>query len=141
MTLGVNKGDKYGEFREEDYANRLVMGIDRDRGGLIMFENDLKKGSDVQLMRRSIDLEYVERRTEVDLGRVSDRMPFFAFYIDCAGRCSAYCGTDGEEASGVLRTIGSVMPFLGIYSGVEIARVGSDVQALDWTGILCVFSE
>jgi small ligand-binding sensory domain FIST len=141
VTLGLNKGDKYGEFREEDYANRLVMGIDRKRRGLIMFENDLKSGSDVQLMRRSIDLEYVEGRAKAILRRVSDRKPFFAFYIDCAGRGSAYCGTDGEEASGVQRTIGSSMPLLGIYSGVEIAKVGPDIQALDWTGVLCVFSE
>ena len=141
VTLGVNKGDRYGEFREGDYANRLVLGIDRKRGGLIMFENDLKKGSDVQLMRRSIDLEYVARRAEAVLRRISGRSPFFAFYIDCAGRCSAYCGTDGEEASGVQRTIGSIMPLLGIFSGVEIARVGRDIQALDWTGVLCVFSE
>ena len=141
VTLGVNKGDRYGAFREEDYANRLVMGIDRGRGGLIMFENDLKKGSDVQLMRRSIDIEYVAGRAEALLHRISDREPFFAFYIDCAGRGSAYCGTDGEEASGVQRTIGQIMPLLGIYSGVEIARVGPDIQALDWTGVLCVFSE
>ena len=141
VTLGVNKGDRYGEFREEDYANRLVMGIDRERGGLIMFENDLKTGSDVQLMRRSIDIEYVAERAEALLHRASDRKPFFAFYIDCAGRGSAYCGTEGEEASGVQRTAGRAMPLLGIYSGVEIARVGQDIQALDWTGVLCVFSE
>jgi len=106
-----------------------------------MFENDLKTGSDVQLMRRSIDLEYVVGRAEALLRQASDRKPFFAFYIDCAGRGSAYCGTEGEEASGVQRTIGRAMPLLGIYSGVEIARVGPDIQALDWTGVLCVFSE
>lgn len=33
------------------------------------------------------------------------------------------------------------MPLLGLYSGVEIARVGGQMQALDWTGVLCVFSE
>ena len=59
VTLGVNKGDKYSEFREEEYANRMVMGIDKPRGGLIMFENDLKAGSDVQLMRRSIDFPLI----------------------------------------------------------------------------------
>jgi hypothetical protein len=31
------------------------MGVDKDRGGLIMFEPDLTEGSEVQLMRRSID--------------------------------------------------------------------------------------
>ena len=26
------------------------------------------------------------------------------------------------------------------YPGVEIAKVGNDIQALDWTGVLCIFS-
>lgn len=140
VTLGVNKGDKFGEFKEEDYANRLVMGIDKDRSGLIMFEPDLKAGSEVQLMRRSIDFDYIRERSEDLLERVGNRKPFFALYIDCAGRASAYSGTEGEEAEEVQKAIGSRMPLLGMYSGVEIARVGGEMQALDWTGVLCVFS-
>ena len=31
VTFGVNKGDKFGEYNEEDYANRLCMAIDRER--------------------------------------------------------------------------------------------------------------
>jgi len=141
VTLGVNKGDKFGEFREENYANRLVMGIDKSRGGLIMFEPDLKPGSEVQLMRRSLDFVYIRRRAEDILGRIGNRKPFFALYIDCAGRASAYCGTEREEAEEVQKIIGSRMPLLGVYSGVEIAKVGKGMQALDWTGVLCVFSE
>jgi len=141
VTLGVNKGDKFAEFREEEYANRLVMGVDKDRGGLIMFDADLTAGSEVQLMRRSIDFGYMRERAESLLKRVRDRKPFFALYIDCAGRASAYCGSEGEEAEEVQKIIGSRMPLLGMYSGVEIAKVGQDMQALDWTGVLCVFSE
>jgi hypothetical protein len=37
--------------------------------------------------------------------------------------------------------LGDKIPLLGIYSGVEIARVGGDLQPLDWTGVLCIFSE
>lgn len=141
VTLGVNKGDKFGPFKEEEYANRLVMAVDQERRGLIMFENDLKPGFEVQLMRRSIDFDYIARRADELLGRLENRTPFFALYIDCAGRASAYCGTEREEAEEVQRIIGSRMPLLGMYSGVEIARVGQDMQALDWTGVLCVFSE
>lgn len=141
VTLGRNKGDKFGPFVEENYANRLVMAIDKDRRGLVMFENDLKAGSEVQLMRRSIDFSYVGRRADDLLARIGDRTPFFALYIDCTGRASAYCGTEREEAEEVQRVIGSKMPLLGMYSGVEIAKVGKDMQALDWTGVLCVFSD
>lgn len=141
VTLGVNKGDKFGEFHEEEYANRLVMGIDRHRRALMMFEPDLVAGSEVQLMRRSIDFDYVGARSEALLERIGDRCPFFALYIDCAGRASAYSGTEGEEAQEVQKAIGSRMPLLGMYSGVEIAKVGGTMQALDWTGVLSVFSE
>ena len=141
VTLGVNRGDKFGEFKEEEYANRLVCGVDKDRGGLIMFEPDLKVGTEIQLMRRSIDFKYMGERVADLMERIGERKPFLALYIDCAGRASAYSGTEGEEAEEIQKTIGSKMPLLGMYSGVEIARVGEDMQALDWTGVLCVFSE
>ncbi len=142
VTLGVNRGDKFGPFDEEAYANRIVMSVDRERGGLAMFESDLKAGDEVQLMRRSIDdFSYIGARVQDLLERVGERKPFFALYIDCAARASAYCGTEGEEAEEVQKTIGDRMPLLGMYSGVEIAKVGGDVRALDWTGVLCVFSE
>lgn len=141
VTLGTNKGDKFAPFVEEDYANRLVMAIDKERRGLVMFENDLQAGSEVQLMRRSMDFDYVGRRTADLLARIGERRPFFALYIDCTGRAAAYCGAEREEAEEVQRVIGTKMPLLGMYSGVEIAKVGSDMQALDWTGVLCVLSE
>ena len=141
VTLGVNKGDKYGEFNEEEYANRLCMAVDKERGGLVMFEPDLEAGSEVQLMRRSIDFQYIGQRAQKLLDGLGDRKPLFALYIDCAGRASAYCGTEGEEAEEVQKVIGSKMPLLGMFSGVEIAKVGNEMQALDWTGVLCVFSE
>lgn len=141
VTLGVNKGDKFGEFREQDYANRLVMAIDKSRRALVMFEPDLTAGTEVQLMRRSINFEYVGQRTRELFARIGERRPFFALYIDCAGRASIYCGTESEEAEEVQRAVGPDIPLLGVYSGVEIAKVGNHVQPLDWTGVLCVFSE
>ncbi|MDQ4045410.1 MAG: FIST C-terminal domain-containing protein, partial [Chloroflexota bacterium] len=141
VTLGVNKGDKFGEFDEEKYANRLCMAVDRERGGLIMFEPDLTPGTEVQLMRRSIDFKYIGQRTHALFERIGERRPFFALYIDCAGRASPYCGTEEEEAEEVQKVIGDRVPLLGFYSGVEIAKVGGDIQPLDWTGVLCLFSE
>ena len=141
VTLGLNKGDKFAEFKEDNYANRLCMAIDKDRNALVMFEPDLVAGSEVRLMRRSIDFEYIGTRATQLLDRLNGRRPFLSIYIDCAARASAYCGTEREEAEEIQRFIGSKMPLLGMYSGVEIAKVGQDMQALDWTGVLCVFSE
>jgi hypothetical protein len=141
VTLGLNKGDKFAEFKEENYANRLCMAIDKSRNGLVMFEPDLVAGSEIRLMRRSIDFEYIGLRAMHLVEQLEGRRPFLALYIDCAARASTYCGTDREEAEEVQRIIGSRMPLLGMYSGVEIAKVGSAMQALDWTGVLCVLSE
>lgn len=142
VTLGVNRGDKFGEFKEEDYANRLVGGVDEERGGIIMFEADLEEGTEVQLMRRTIaDFEYVQRHCEEMLEQIEGRTPFLTFYIDCAGRASSYSGSEGEEAEVVQQIIGSKMPLLGVYSGTEVAKVGQCMQACVWTGVLCVFSE
>lgn len=140
VTLGLNRGDKYADFNESNYANRLVAAVDKDKRSLIMFEPDLKTGHQVQLMQRSIDFSYVGRRTAEALKKIEGRKPLFALYIDCLARASAYCGTKGEEAAEVQKAIGSKMPFLGMYSGVEIAKINNQTQALDWTGVLCIFS-
>jgi hypothetical protein len=142
ITLGVNKGDKYGDFKEEDYANRLCMAIDRERQGLIMFEPDLTEGTEVQLMRRSIDFSYIRRRAEELMAKLGNRKPFFSLYIDCAGRAGVYCGSKEEEGAEVQRVIEPKMPMLGMFTGVEIGKIGSTPQqALDWSGVLCVWSE
>lgn len=141
VTLGLNMGDKYGEFKEEDYANRLCMAVDQERGGLIMFEPDLKAGDQVQLMRKNINYDYIVPQVDAFFEKLKDRKPVFAFYIDCAGRAAAYCGADQEEAAEVQKAIGKKVPLLGIYSGVEIAKLGSRPRALDWTGVLCLLSQ
>lgn len=142
VTLGVNRGEEFGPFREDDYANRLCIGIDRDRKGLVMFENDLTPGTRVQLMRRSIDLGYIPSRVELLLKRAAGRTPLLCLYIDCAGRAAAYCGMDEEEADAVRNALPRSVPLLGVYSGVEIAPLGIPPrpQALDWTGVLCLLS-
>jgi hypothetical protein len=142
VTLGVNRGDQFGDFREEDYSNHLCMGIDREHGALVMFEPSLTAGMQVQLMRRSIDYDYLSVRVNQLFERVGDRHPFFALYIDCAGRASAFCGSEREEAEEVQRALSQRdVPLLGMFSGVEIAKVGGVPRGLDWTGVLCLFTD
>jgi hypothetical protein len=140
ITLGMNQGDKFGEVRDENYAVRLCMDIDRERGGLVMFGDDMQAGTEVQLMRRTLDLDYVRRRSDEILSRLGDSTPFLAIYIDCAGRAGAYCGTDFEEAQGVQEVIGSKMPLLGWYVGCELGKAGPTMQSHNWTGILSILS-
>lgn len=141
VTLGVNLGDQWGEFDEESYQNRLCLGIDPERGGLVMFEPDLQAGMQVQLMQRSLDMGYVGPRVDELMRRIEGRKPVLAFYINCAGRAAAYCGLDQEDAVEVQSALAGKVPLLGLFSGVEIAPVRDRVVPLDWTGVLCVLSE
>jgi hypothetical protein len=140
VTLGVNNGDKFGEYNEDDYASRLCFSIDSDKKTLIMFETDLVEGSEVQLMRRNIDLMYIKPQIDKLMAKVGSRKPVLALYVDCLGRVSGFSGIPEEESLEVARTLGDI-PFFGVFSGVEIANVGPHVRALDWTGVLCLFSE
>jgi small ligand-binding sensory domain FIST len=72
--------------------------------------------------------------------RLDGRTPFFALYIECTGRAGAVSGTAHEDAVEIQATVGARVPLLGVYGGLEIARVGGAPQALQWTGVLCLFS-
>jgi hypothetical protein len=141
ITLGVNHGDKYGPYREEDYAVRLCMDVDRERRGLVFFGDDLTAGTDVQIMRRTIDFDYIRRRTQELVDRLEGRTPLLGLYIDCAGRADVFTTADREEAEEVQNVVGNAFPLLGWYVGCEIARAGPIIQSHNWTGILCVLSE
>jgi hypothetical protein len=139
ITIGINHGDRYAA-RDEDYAVRLCMDIDRERGGLVMLGDDMQAGTEVQLMRRTLDLDYVRARAGELLAHVGDREPVLALYIDCAGRAGAHSGMAFEEAQGVQEAVGSKMPLFGWYEGCELAKAGPVMQSHNWTGVLSVLS-
>ena len=140
ITLGVNRGEKFATFDEKNYANRLVLSVNEDQKSITMFEPDLKEGDEIQLMRRSVDLEYVRKGIGDLLEQVSSKKILYAFYIDCAGRAKPYTGGSLEDAVEVIKILGHI-PIMGMYSGVEIAAIRGVLQPLDWTGVLCVLTE
>jgi len=142
LILGMNRGDKWGVFDEESYANRLCLAIDKERDGLVMFEPDMVEGTEFQIMYRSFDLAYIPPRIEKTFAGLAaeGRKPVLALYIDCAGRAAGYAGTDLEDALVVQKTVAGRAPLMGIYSGVEIASVKGRPRGLDWTGVFSLFS-
>ncbi|MDL2275261.1 FIST C-terminal domain-containing protein [Desulfosarcina sp. OttesenSCG-928-G10] len=140
LILGVNQGDKWSPFNENSYANRLCMAIDRERGGIVMFEPDMVAGTQFQIMYRTLLPDYVEPRIKRLFSGLNGRKPVFSLYINCAGRAAGYSGTDLEDAVAVQKAIAGRVPLLGIYSGVEIAAVEGRPRSLDWTGVFCLFS-
>jgi hypothetical protein len=142
VTLGKKYGEQFTPFDEQMYVNRLVIGSNYEKGSVTIFEADFKQGDMVQLMSRdnhlmveSVDKGTAELMETIDLGNAG-----FALYIDCAGRASGFSGSEIEEANVVRKTIGNGMPFLGFYSGVEIAPLLLRSRPLDWTGVLTVFT-
>lgn len=140
ITIGINRGEKYGDFFDENYVNRMVLGVDESKGSLIMIEGDFREGEEFQFMKRSIETDTVAEGAKNLLDSIQGRTPVFAFYISCLGRIKPFFGTDKEEASEIQETLGKQIPLLGIYSGVEIADVKGKLMPLDWTGVLCIFS-
>ena len=141
LIFGVNKGDKWADFNEKNYANRLCLAIDKERNGIIMFEPDLVEGTEFQIMHRSLDLGYMPPRMDELFAKLgAAREPVFALYINCAGRAAGYAGVDLEDAVILQKTLAGRVPLLGIYSGVEIAPVEGRPRGLDWTGVFCLFS-
>lgn len=144
VTLGVNYGEKYGPYEEDTYVNRLIVGILPQEKAVILFEADFENGTEFQFMCRSEELmeESAERGSLEALRYLekNQQEPIFALYIDCAGRTSAYSGSEREEASIVQNLIGKRVPLLGFYSGVEIAPLMGKSRGLDWTGVLIILS-
>lgn len=140
VTLGVNRGDKFGDFKESEFANRLTLAVDEEHKALIMFEPDLVAGTEVQLMRRNLEPDYVGEAIQEEMKKIEHLDPIFSFYINCGGRARPFSGVDFEDAEQVRQAVGDI-PFSGFYSGVEVAQVGGVLQPLDWTGVLCFLAE
>lgn len=140
VTLGEKHGDPFAPYDEEVYVNRLIIGSDPEAGSITLFEADFKVGAKVQIMSRDnrLMLDSVTSGCNQLLAEHDLTKSAFAFYIDCAGRSSAFSGAETEEASIVQRKLSGV-PLLGFYSGVEIAPLLGRSRPLDWTGVLTLF--
>ncbi len=144
VTLGLNHGEKYSPYNEKNYVNRLIVSIVPEKKGIVLFEADFENGTEFQFMRRSAELmeESADERSKEAMAylRENNQEPFFALYIDCAGRTAGFSGAEREEASIVQENIGKDVPLLGFYSGVEIAPLMGKSRGLDWTAVLLILS-
>lgn len=141
-TLGEKQGDPYAAYDENSYVNRLILRANRATGSITLFEKDFHLGTRVQIMSRdnALMLDSVRNGISTLNKAQQGRQPFLALYIDCAGRASARSGAAVEEARLVADGLDPSIPFLGFYSGVEIAPFDGYSRPLDWTGLLTVLS-
>jgi hypothetical protein len=146
LTIGVNYGEKYGEFSENQFVNRLIAGVLPDREGILLFEPDLAEGSEILFMLRNnkLMMESVQKNTSELFRKIiaKGEKPVFGLYIDCAGRTALISETLTEEASEIQTIFNRYnAPLLGFYSGVEVAPMLGRNRGLDWTGVLLVLAE
>lgn len=145
LTIGANNGDKF-QYREEEYINRLITGILPDGSGIGIFEPDLEQGMEIQFMLRdgNMMIESARNNSERLIKKINDdgKTPVFGLYIDCAGRTAEKSNTLTEEAEEIQQVMNRYdTPFLGFYSGVEIAPILGKSRGLDWTGVLMVLAK
>jgi len=141
VTLGEKYGDRYADYDENRYVNRLILRVTPERRSITLFEPDFHRGSVVQIMSRDnrLMVQSVREGVRQMNERFAGRQPVLALYLDCAGRASARSGSEDEEAEVLLDTIGLDAPLIGFYSGVEIAPVNDGrSRPLDWTAVLTV---
>ena len=55
LSLGLNLGEKYEDFQESQYVNRLISGVLPGGEGIVIFEPDLEKDMEIQFMLRDAD--------------------------------------------------------------------------------------
>lgn len=131
---------------EQQLVTRLMTGVLPDDDAVMLFEADLNKGQQVMLMRRdpALMLQSARENTEKLLADISaaGHTGRLALYFDCGGRMSAISGSDGEEAE-VVRDLCTAagIPFLAIYTGVEIAPLQDASYGLDWSGVLVILTQ
>lgn len=141
VLLGSKVGDRYADYDETQYVNRLIIDVDPGRRSIRLFESDFGEGTEVQLMLRDNGtmLSSVENGV-TELMTANGRDPEFALYFDCAGRAGISCGSETEDASVVQARLGGRTPLLGCYVGREVAPFLGRSRPLDWTGVLSLIN-
>jgi hypothetical protein len=145
LTIGVNHGEKFEKFDENNFVNRLIAGVLPDRDGIVLFEPDLPEGTEILFMLR--DADAMIRSAKVNTTYLMDQIladhahPQCAFYMDCAGRAASFSETLQEEADQIINEIKKYhIPLFGFYSGVEVAPLLGHSRGLDWTSVLIILA-
>lgn len=146
LTIGVNHGEKFGDFNEEYFVNRLITGALPNGAGIVIFEPDLYTGTEFLFMLRNNKtmIESARRNSAELMEEIVENgeKPVFGLYIDCAGRTAKASDSLIEEASEIQKVFNRYdTPLFGFYSGVEVAPLLGKSRGLDWTGVLLVFAE
>lgn len=143
LALATPLNDTPGE---QQFVTRLMTGVMPGDEAVMLFEADFVKGQQVMLMRRdpALMMQSARDNTAQLLAQIkaAGQQGRLALYFDCGGRMSAISGSEGEEAE-IVRDlcVNAGIPFLAIYTGVEIAPLQGSSYGLDWSGVLVILTQ
>jgi hypothetical protein len=102
---------------------RHVLG--RVEGGGLLCSSQIPAGATVEFTVLSLDELVRTGRDSVrsSIEALCHEVPRAALVFDCAGRRRVLGHGQAEEVSGITRTLGQSLPFAGLYTNGEIARV------------------
>jgi small ligand-binding sensory domain FIST len=141
ISIGKNYGDRWADYDEANYVNRLLIAADPETKALVIFDDDFEVGTWVEIMARDniAMVDSTKKGAERAVAYGQDKHVLFSMYVDCAGRTTAWCGHSEEEADVLRSNFGSRAPLAGCYCGVEFTPVMGRSRAVDWNGVLTQF--
>lgn len=120
---------------------RLIVDMDIEAGWVQLFESDLGRGDEVEVMLR--DPQSIIESVEGCMAELPNQAGDVTagIYIDCAGRTAPFTGMADDEAALVLGGMPDGVPLLGFYVGREIAPADGRSRPHDWTGVLVTLTD
>jgi len=140
LSFGIKLPKKFAQTYDE-YVIRTPMGLD-EKTGAITVSAEIPKGTVIQLVRR--DNEKIFRGVKQIAAEVKKELEgkkiIAAFQFDCAGRGGAVLGPQVKEIGidPLQNTLGKDIPWIGFYTGGEIAPIKGKNFFHNYTVILVV---
>lgn len=128
----------------DDFAVRVPVKLDKERGALF-FPAGIREGARVQLARRNVD-KVCKRAVDAARRVVSSNgasRPLMVLDFECAGRGGLLFGaeTTTKLITPVRSVFGERVPWLGVHTYGEIARVAGKTWFHNYTSIICALYE
>jgi small ligand-binding sensory domain FIST len=140
LFLGLPPDPLQEEILPGEYLVRQLMGIDEERGALVVAAT-VRAGEPLFVVLREAqaareDLKEMLRR----LGPEVRRGARFGFYFNCAARGTPLYGMSGIDTAFISSVLGD-LPIVGFFGNAEIAPLRGRNRLFTHTGVLALIGE
>jgi len=140
LFVGLPPDPLQEEIQPGEYLVRQLMGIDEERGALVVAAT-VRAGEPLYVVLRDQqaareDLKEMLRRVRDDASGTAR----FGLYFNCAGRGSSLYGLPGIDSAFISSTLGE-LPVIGFFGNAEIAPLRGRNRLFTYTGVLALIGE